>query len=653
MSLWNEPTRVKLLSWKRRQDRMGKQPMFSSVRNGYPTLFVVFLASLFIRLWLLNKRWIDVDEGAHLMDAVLALDGKIPLVDYLSREPLYVYSYAGFLKLFGTDFASARLLPAVCSLLVGFVIFILAKTLFDSKTALLSSAIYWMLPLELVQSVKVTTEPLVSLLTCLSFYSVAKFSLCRQRHWLVIAGVFAALSFYARNSALIVPITVFAFMVLHCQGRAAPLAKNLGLFLAGYGAVVLLVWVYYSKFMSPKDLLLALSLNPMRYVPWAVQKLLSSDRPVSESPFFWSRELYTRYLIQAVYLHSFLLIGLAFSVVQFAYHLVAGSREWKKHNIHRYSILYLWVLSLSAAYVFYFYVSGFIIDYSREFLPPLVIILSAWICSSVAILSRDGVLERFVYGGLCLSAVLFFGHAYQDYHLRMGHHAPIAIAMIALFSFVGTFESSGRRLVFALTCVGIVALIVASRRSPLSSYVSGTIPSLAMIGAIYAVSWASLEARVRESWWDYASFVRVSIVLGALVVSVSYSGRLLGLTYNAEWSPELVRKVASYVKGETDEADEVISGAVIWEFQALRRPFGMVSHPFGLEFATKDEKAAIGRAVAMRPPKVIILDGWTERLYVRHVPALTGLLAERYRVVPIAGPGAFPVRVYLRNEVID
>jgi hypothetical protein len=171
-----------------------------------------------------------------------------------------------------------------------------------------------------------------------------------------------------------------------------------------------------------------------------------------------------------------------------------------------------------------------------------------------------------------------------------------------------------------------------------------------MIGAIYAVSWASLEARVRESWWDYASFVRVSIVLGALVVSVSYSGRLLGLTYNAEWSPELVRKVASYVKGETDEADEVISGAVIWEFQALRRPFGMVSHPFGLEFATKDEKAAIGRAVAMRPPKVIILDGWTERLYVRHVPALTGLLAERYRVVPIAGPGSFPVSVYLRNE---
>ena len=91
----------------------------------------------------------------------------------------------------------------------------------------------------------------------------------------------------------------------------------------------------------------------------------------------------------------------------------------------------------------------------------------------------------------------------------------------------------------------------------------------------------------------------------------------------------------------------MISGAVIWEFQASRRPFQLISHPFELEFATKDRKAAIGRAAALRPPKVIILDGWTERLYIRQIPSLTQLLAERYRLVPIAsGPAAFEVKVY-------
>src|SRR5919106_857343 len=102
-------------------------PVFSGARSSYVVLAVFFLTSLFVRLWLLDKRWLDVDEGAHLMDAVLALDGRIPVVDYVSREPLYVYTLAGFLKLFGTNYILARFLPAACSLLVGFVIFSLGK----------------------------------------------------------------------------------------------------------------------------------------------------------------------------------------------------------------------------------------------------------------------------------------------------------------------------------------------------------------------------------------------------------------------------------------------------------------------------------------------------------------------------------------------
>jgi len=64
-------------------------------------LLVVLFASLSVRVWLLDKRWINPDEGAHLMDAVLALDGMIPSVDFHSRQPLYVYANAATLKLLG------------------------------------------------------------------------------------------------------------------------------------------------------------------------------------------------------------------------------------------------------------------------------------------------------------------------------------------------------------------------------------------------------------------------------------------------------------------------------------------------------------------------------------------------------------------------
>ena len=74
---------------------------------------------------------VGLDESAHLMDAVLALDGKVPLVDFDSRQPLYVYINALFLKLFGISYTAGRLLPLTCSLLIGIFVYLIANTLFE------------------------------------------------------------------------------------------------------------------------------------------------------------------------------------------------------------------------------------------------------------------------------------------------------------------------------------------------------------------------------------------------------------------------------------------------------------------------------------------------------------------------------------------
>jgi len=628
----------------------------------YVILLAVFLVSLFFRLWLLDKRWINADEGAHLMDAVLVLDGKIPQVDFGARQILYVYSIAGFLKLFGTNYVTGRLFPLACSMLIGIVIFLLARMLFDTKVALLSSAIYWMLPLEVSQSVIVKTEPLSILFTCLSLYAVVLFWQHSRWQWLTLAGVLAAMGYHVRESSLIILVTVFGFIVFFHKGRVWDVAKHLSLFLAGYVSVILLVLAFYSKFMSLGDLLMS-GVNPFRPLTWAGEKMLSfvglslgsRNAVISQtSDVAWVFNFpYLNYFRQAFNLHLFLLVGLGFSVLTCCYNLYTRSRREIRKYIISHCFLYIWFLSLVIAYGFYYFAQGhFFIDYFREFLPPLVIILSAWMFSAAPALAKDGVLERFIVGGLCLSVGLFFIESYYEV-IGIGYHASIAVAVFALFSLVWSFESSARRLVFLISMVSILVLILFSRQAPLEAYFSGTVPSLAMIGIIYGVSWLFMEKEGGVPLARYGKFISLSILFASFAVSVSYSANLLNLAYDSEWSPESVKMTVDILKAHTRDDDEVMSGAVIWELQALRRPFLTISHPTAFIGSMSEKKReSIRNGIRTNPPKVIILDGFTEKTYFSRLPWLTGLLRARYQLLATVGASNYPISIYLESQFV-
>ena len=113
--------------------------MHSETKKNYIILLVICLVSLSLRIWLLDKRWINPDEGAHLMDAVLIMDGKIPLVDFGSRQPVYAYINSAVLKFLGTNYISGRILPMTFSLLVGIMVFLIGDALYDRKVAILSA----------------------------------------------------------------------------------------------------------------------------------------------------------------------------------------------------------------------------------------------------------------------------------------------------------------------------------------------------------------------------------------------------------------------------------------------------------------------------------------------------------------------------------
>ena len=362
--------------------------VFSRIHKIYIILLFVCLVSISLRVWLLDKRWINPDEGAHLMDAVLVLDGKIPSVDFHSRQPIYAYANAAVLKLLGINYISGRLLPMTCSLLVGFIIFLMANVLYDRKVAILSASIYWMLPLEVINSVIVKTEPLVMLLTCLSLYAVMLFTKSNRAGWLIVAGAFAALGFYVRQSALIIPLTVFGFLLIYHGGQFREIVKCLGLFVVGYICIVLLAMLYYARFMSFEEVFMG-GLSPIGFIIQAGKKLVSlfgfsmqasSDvnsqaQGISNGKY----SLYFNYIRQALNLHSFLLLGFVFSFIELCRRAFSGNNVWTEKSFISQTVLYLWVFSLFMAYTYFFYVSGFYIDYFREFLPPLVIIFSAWV----------------------------------------------------------------------------------------------------------------------------------------------------------------------------------------------------------------------------------------------------------------------------------
>ena len=618
-------------------------------------LAVIFIISLGIRMTLLEKRWINPDEGAHLMDAVLLMDGKIPVVDFQSRQPFYVYLMAIFLKVFGTSYLSGRLLPLTCSMLVGIMVFFVARALFDENVAVMSSALYWMLPLEVINSTVVKTEPLVALLACLSLYGLIRYWKSERAAWLVGAGFFAALGYYARQSSLTIVLSSLVFMALLHRGKIRETVKSVAYYTAGYLAVVLTVMTYYSRYMPLDKLLTSFQISPFGTVFKTAYRIVYryelASRP--EAAVFQSsgnNALFFTYIRDAIELHSFLFIGMLFSIVALGLSLFfSANRKVSREGLLSWVFLYLWVFSLFAGYAAYFASRGFFIDYFREFLPPLVIIFSAWVLQSLprTVTDPEKITQRLILGGLPLLGILFFFQANHRDFSGKGFYASIAIAVVALFTFIGSFESSTRRIYFALSLLAILVFILVPRQTVFKDSLQGPIPSLGMIGVIYGITWAYMNGKVRTALGDYVRFVGLSIATAALVVSVSYSALLLTVSYDTPWSPQALKNVADYIRTHTRPGDEVVSGAVIWEFQGLRRPLHLYSHPLRFEHPLPaDEQKAIQLAVETDPPKVVVLDGYTEKTYFRQVPSMPELLKEKYELVITEGTPQNPIRVY-------
>ena len=631
------------------------RPIVSTETQKIMILLMVFLVSLALRLWLLDKRWINPDEGAHLMDAVLVLDGKVPIRDFGSRQPFYTYVIAAAFSLFGPTLEVGRALMLACSMLTGVFVFLIARALFETKVAVLATATYWLLPLELFNSPIVKTQPMVMLLTSASFYAVVRYSHAERLWWLIASGALAALAFYVRESALIVPAAVAIFIPLQAGWRWRIAAKGYVAFAAGYLCTAAIMILHFAMEMDLATVLRS-GVNPLKFLLRTLGRSAGLVESVPDAALVAVRswEYYYMQVRDSTLMHVFLLVGAVVGTAVAGYSmLVARSSEERRRTGIAYALLCLWVMFMFAAYGYYFAARGFFVDYSREFLPPLSILFAAGLIRMLPLLKREWMVEALIVGLLAIGVAIFLVQPHYKDLFSMGQYAAIGVVLTAIFYVASCSMPKLRHQVLVATLAAIFFAVIVSRRPPLDEVLSGRVPSVLMIIALFVIVAVGLAGAARDWGSYYLRFIGVSVVAGSLIVGVSYSSLLLSVRYDSVWSPQAVRAAAKILRKNTDKGDEVMSGAVIWELEASLRPYQSISHPLGfMDSISSKQLERIESGLMTDPPKVIILDGYTEQTYFQWVRNLPNLLETRYELEATVGPAHYPVMIYQRRESV-
>lgn len=626
------------------------------VKKQYLILFAILFIGLLIRLWIVNERWINPDEGAHIMDGKLVLDGLVPEVDYESRQVVYVYIIAFILKLLGAGYLSVRMLPLISTLFISVMIYLISKRLFNEKVALLAAGIYTFLPLSVLESAIVKTEPVTILLGCVGIYLVI---LGIERHrsnslLFFLSGMFLALAFYVRESSLAILLAVFLILLISYSKEVRTLIRTYVFVLSGYIFVCLMVFAYYSQYLTVSQIWKS-PMNPLNIVSGAVQKVLGllfpevklASASIVGAPNAydsWNSTLY--YLNLTLFTHAFLFVGLLFSIILFAYSYFAGRRcEETPISLFSLSFLYSWLSSLGFAYLYWMINRGYYIQYFAEFLPPLSIILAFVITYSFSKFGLERNQGRNIAFISLLLLILFFLHSsISELEIKSILYPLTGTLGLAFFYFSPALRFKNWLYILIPTGLMIAAIF---KLASLSPYFIKAILYLTALALLYLAIFAATGLKLRRDFKAGMTFVAFSLMLSALALSSAVSGRGMGLAFDSGWSPKTVKEVSEYIRANSRQDAEILSGAVIWEVESDRRPFMNVTHPLRyLPGISQLETKEIEEGLAKRPPNLIVLDGYTEKTYLKHINKLQAIIDEKYELKKVVDGSRKPVRIY-------
>lgn len=596
---------------------------FSAHQNEW-LLLLVLLAGLALRLLLLPIRGINPDEGAHLLDARLLLEGQVPIADFGSRQPVYVAVIALFLKVFGISLWAGRLMPLVSSVGVIGLLYLLGKQWRNATTGLVAAGIYALLPLLLMWATIVKTEPLAIFLGCLSMWFLLRSQEGRTK-LLIFSGMCSALAFYVRQPTLYLAMAAVVFMVWQSQKKMLSLLN----FVLGYVIVVLIVFAIYQPHMSLPEILFS-QLNPLHLI-WNRALHLFGALPeqyrIVDAEGFRVLDQSMDYTLSAWY-HA-----LAFCVF-----IVIGALGFvfgRQDKDHRSVLFVAWAGFALLLYLYQTASRGFYTQYFTEALPPLILLAAPVLQNFGKAIKRNRLV--FISGAIAL----FFGiYLVQRvfWHISPGMIGYAVLSLLLTVVLYSLFLQNRTSILQASLWVllpAAVALVVGLllKSSGMHDLYRFILVMLALFTSFYA-----LGSFFVKSW----SAVHVFLLFG-FFMSAFYAGKILGPRYETIWSQHTLREVTSILQEHSESSDEVLSGGSIWTFESGLQPFMNTPHP--TEFY-KYDMSDFETYFLNKPPQFFILDGYTKRKFARYWEFLQERLEIQYDNIATVQGSNYPVEIY-------
>jgi hypothetical protein len=505
----------------------------------------------------------------------------------------------------------------------------------------------------------VHTEPLTMVLVALGLLGVVRrLTGAGSTLEVAAAGVALGLGVYVRQSALAGVLAALGLLVLFRRPPRAAGRDCLALG-GGYLAVVLAMLGWYARRLSLPELWNS-SINPLQLPIHSLLRIVQSSAgavpapavdtattvgAMAAAPAFrseiqpWSATVNN--LRGSVSLSVLLLAGCLIFLVYWLW-LERRRPAEATHPRVGAAVVLAWSGSLALLYGYWILHRGFYPQYAVEFLPPLALgaghgLALGWAATEP--LGRWRI--ALALPGGTAAAVLAHG-AVPD-----GRYTSMAYAVIAgLLAVAGMRAAWLRRpaapVAAAVASAGIVWLILRwLLRAPLHP-ADGLAAALVIVALVVA-------ARVRWPAPVSALTLLGVGVAGALAIATAvFSLRVLEPRYFCVWSPQTLREVAAHLHASAPRSASVMSGAVIWEFVADRRPFARISHPLAFQGGGHGTaEARIDSALVAAPPDVVVLDGYTEQTYFAESAAAERMVQERYRVALTVSGSRYPVRILL------
>jgi hypothetical protein len=601
--------------------KIEEQPRFA--------LALILLCGLALRMVLMPYRWINPDEGAHLMDARLLLQGLAPLVDFGSKQPFYIALLASAVKVFGAHLWVGRTVVLLCQVLTAWIFYAIANNLISSRAGLLAAAFYSFLPFSIIWAPVVKTEPPAILLATVSIYlfMIAIRKTDRLTLPFFWAGAVAGLAYYVRQSTLFLPLATLLFVLFYRDGSRGFRMAALMIYAAGYLAIctaavlIYRLWMPFKEIIfspiNPFELIMSRGLHVFGMVPSPYRIVDSSGFRIMDQGVSTTLQAWQDSLLLSLFIPVLLMITFVY--------------KWKTIRnmcrISRFGYLLQWMVVVLAMYVFQSLQRGFFSQYFLEILAPAMLLVSVLLGISFYSSKESG--NYWIFAGVLIFFVLMaISRSVKWIQLPVAINYWVALLLLQRVlknrSWVTWMVGIG----FGMALHVFLTLVLL----PFFYQI------LVLLATFYGTVWFTTTERKN------ATLVYTTVFV--FCVTAAYSGSRLSPRYECVWSPKTLQEVSRLLRKENQETT-VLAGTTIWAFESGLQPYLNISHPtevfrnFRQDFSDK---------FLEQRPDFIILDGYTHRKYSRYWKLIQDEITAHYEKIATFAESNYPVEIYRLTE---